>query len=135
MMVQSVSFHLKCKCLFAWQNRFSLQIGVHHCNDRFVVGHITDNHRHSFKPKFLISRKSSVPGDNLISAVNGSCHSRSNCPDFFNTFNHSLHLLVVLHLKRVVFEWVQLTKRNVLHSFKLGVVTLFLRCKQVIKLC
>ena len=133
-MLDGIQLHLVGKCLFAGQDGLPLQVGIHHCDHRFIVGQLPDDDGHRLDAQHLTRRQSPVAGDQLIAAIGQrSCQRRRNGTHLADALNHPLHLLVVLHLERVTLERVQLGQRNIPHPLQLGIVPLRLRGKQVIQ--
>ena len=113
---------------------FSLQVGVHHCNDRFVIAHLSNNDRHCFKFEYLTSRKPSMPRNQFVSAFRQRTGKRRcECTELLDALDQAFHLVVILDFKWVILKRVQLSKRNVFDSFQLGIVSFFLRGKQLVQ--
>lgn len=122
------------KRLFAGQNGLPLQVSIHHCDHRFIVGQLTDDDGHRLDSQHLTRRQPTMAGDQLVAAVGQRpCKCRSDSPHLADALDHPLHLLVVLHLEGMTLERVQLGQRNIPHPLQLGIVPLRLRGKQVIQ--
>ena len=134
LMLDGIQLHLVGECLFAGQDGLPLQIGVHHCDHRFIVGQFPDDDGHRFNAKHLTRRQSPVAGDQFIAAVRQwPCQRRGNGSHLADALDHPLHLLVVLHLERVTLERVQLGQWNIPHPLQFGIVPLRLRGKQIVQ--
>ena len=133
-MIQRIPFHLVGKRLFAGQDSLPLQIGVHHCDHRFIVGQFPDDDGHRFNAKHLTRRQPPVAGDQFIAAVRQRpCQCWGNGSHLADALDHPLHLLIVLHLEGVTLERVQLGQWNIPHPLQFGIVPLRLRGEQVIQ--
>ena len=133
-MIQCIQLHLVGKRLFAGQDSLPLQIGVHHCDHRFIVRQLPDDDRHRLDAQHLTRCQPPVAGDQLIAAVRQRpCQRRGNSAHLADALDHPLHLLVVLHLEGVTLERVQLGQWNIPHPLQLGIVPLRLRGEQVIQ--
>ena len=134
LMLDGIQLHLIGKCLFAGQDSLPLQIGVHHCDHRFIVGQLPDDDGHRLDAQHLTRRQSPVAGDQLIAAARQRpCQHRGDGSHLADALDHPLHLLVVLHLEGVTLERVQLGQWNIPHPLQLGIVPLRLRGEQVVQ--
>ena len=127
-MIQCIQLHLVGERLFARQDSLPLQVGIHHCDHRFIVGQLPDDDGHRLDAQHLARRQSPVAGDQLVAAVlQRPCQCRGNGSHLADALDHPLHLLVVLHLEGMTLERVQLGQRNIPHPLQLGIVPLHLR--------
>ena len=134
LMLDGIQLHLVGERLFAGQDGLPLQIGVHHCDHRFIVRQLPDDDGHRLDAQHLTRRQSPVAGDQLVTAVRQRpCQRRGDGSHLADALDHLLHLLVVLHLEGVTLERVQLGQRNVPHPLQLGIVPLRLRGEQVVQ--
>ena len=134
MVIQRIPFHFVGKRLFAGQDSLPLQIGVHHCDHRFIVGQLPDDDRHRLDAQHLTRRQSPVTGDQFIAAVRQRpCQRRGDGSHLADALDHPLHLLVVLHLEGVTLERVQLGQWNIPHPLQLSIVPLRLRGEQIVQ--
>ena len=133
-MLDGIQLHLVGECLFAGQDSLPLQIGVHHCDHRFIVRQLPDDDRHCLGAQHLTRRQPTMAGDQLVAAARQRpCKCRSDSPHLADALDHPLHLLVVLHLEGMTLERVQLGQRNIPHPLQLGIVPLRLRGKQIVQ--
>ena len=133
-MIQRIPFHLVGKCLFTGQDSLPLQVGIHHCDHRFIVGQLPDDDGHRLDAQHLTRRQPPVTGDQFIAAVGQRpCQRRGDGPHLADALDHPLHLLVVLHLEGVTLERVQLGQWNIPHPLQHGIVPLRLRGEQVVQ--
>ena len=104
-MLDGIQLHLVGERLFAGQDSLPLQIGVHHCDHRFIVGQLPDDDGHRLDAQHLTRRQSPVTGDQLVTAVRQRpCQRRGDGSHLADALDHPLHLLVVLHLEGVTLE-------------------------------
>ena len=68
-MLDGIQLHLVGERLFAGQDGLPLQIGVHHCDHRFIVRQLPDDDGHRLDAQHLTRRQSPVAGDQLVTAV------------------------------------------------------------------
>ena len=114
-MLDGLKFHLVSKCLFRRQDMLSLQVAVHHRDNGFLVGKITDDHGHCFHTERAAGSKPSVSGNQLISAaVLRTCQRRSKNAGIGNALHQLGHFFIVLHLERVILKGRKLCQRNLL---------------------
>ena len=134
LMLNGIQLHLVGECLFAGQDSLPLQVGIHHCDHRFIVRQLPDDDRHRLDTQHLTRRQSPVTGDQLVAAVRQRpCQRRGDGTHLADALDHPLHLLVVLHLEGVTLERVQLGQRNIPHPLQLGIVPLRLRGEQIVQ--
>ena len=77
---------------------------------------LPDDDRHRLDAQHLTRRQPTMAGDQLIAAVRQRpCQRRGDGSHLADALDHPLHLLVVLHLEGVTFEWVQLGQWNIPH--------------------
>ena len=133
-MLDGIQLHLVGERLFAGQDGLPLQVGVHHCDHRFIVRQLPDDDGHRLDTQHLARRQSPVAGNQLVAAVGQRpCQCRGNGSHLADAIDHPLHLLVVLHLEGVTLERVQLGQWNIPHPLQFGIVPLRLRGKQIVQ--
>ena len=87
---------------------------LHHDNRGFIIGVIPDYHRHFRLSGKLRSTFAAVSGYDFIAAARSrSCNPRHKHPILADTLRCFLHLLIILHPERVVFEGVKLCQRRI----------------------
>ena len=133
MSLHSFQLHLVGKSPFTGEQAFPLQIAVNHDDGGLVIVQVADNHRHGFFTRQLASSVPPVPGNQLIAAIRVRAGNGRDqyavLPDAVGGLHHGL---IVLDLKGVILEWVQLRQGNFHDFFTLGVGAAFLGGKQVI---
>ena len=68
-MLEGFQLHLVRRRPFAGEDRFPLQIAVHHENDRLIVCQISYDDRNLFNTRQLAGAEPAMTGDHFISAV------------------------------------------------------------------
>ena len=132
-MFYSLQLHLISKSSLAGEQAFSLQVAVNHDDGGLVIIQVADNDRHGILASQFAGPLTPVPGHQLIAAVRVRAGNGRDqyaiLPDAVGSLHHGL---IVLDLKGVILERVQLRQGNFHDFFTLGVGAAFLGGKQVI---
>ena len=75
-MSNGIKLHLVRFRTFAWQDVFTLEIRVHHDDDRFVIVQVTDNDWNFIDSNQLTGTFSAVTGNNLVAILCWPCDDR-----------------------------------------------------------
>ena len=132
-MLDGLQLHLISKSPLAGEQAFPLQIAVNHDNGGLIVVQVADNDRHGILASQFTGPVTPVPGNQFIAAVRVRAgdgrDQHAVLPDAVGGLHHGL---IVLDLKGVVLERVQLGQGNFQNLLPLGVGPAFLCGEQVI---
>ena len=132
-MFDGFQLHLICLCPFTWQDILALEIAIHHDDDRFIIVKITNNDRHGVKACQFAGTFSPVSGDDLIPAISqGTCNGWHQNPIRLDAFHGFHHAIIIHNAEWVIFEWMQLRKRDLLNLFPRICLPCLLRGKEII---
>ena len=132
-MFECFELHFIGKSPFTRQQLLTLQIAVHHDNCSSIVVKITNDNRHGFLARQLRRMMPPVSRNQLIAAVRVRTRNRGDKHAILAHAVHCvLHRRIVLNLEGMISERMQLTQRDFLHLFPLGIRSAFFRRKKVI---
>ena len=132
-MFDGFQLHLICLCPFTRQDILALEIAVHHNDYRFIIVEITDNDWHSVQTCQFTGTFSPVSSDDLIPAIlQWSCNGWHQHPILLDAFHGFHHAIIIHDAEWVIFEWMQLRKRDLLNLFPRICLPCLLRGKEII---
>ena len=114
-MLNCLHLHLIGKRLLAGEYMLPLQVGVHHGDNRLVVGHVPDDDRHGGQTQRSASSQTPVAGHQLITLALAPCQSRGQHAGFPDALCQSIHFFALLYLKRMIGKLRYLLQGDFLH--------------------
>ena len=113
-----------------------MEIGVHHDNDRLIVGHILHDTANNRNLRMNTGFLAPVAGYHLISAVRlGSDQRRFQNAMLADTFNEPCHGIIHANLVGMIGEIINQVNGDLLHPCQLSIVPLCLGGEQTIYRC
>ena len=132
-MFDGFQLHLICLCPFTRQDILALEIAVHHDDYRFIIIEVADNDRHGVQACQLTGTFSPVSSDDLIPAIlHRTRNGRHQHPIRLDALHGFHHAIIIHDAEWVIFEWMQLRKRDLLNLFPRICLPCLLRGKEII---